>query len=146
MPCKLTTTAARRRSPCARRAQAREIFVSNEKGNSVTVIDGDKLEVKATIPVGNRPRGIVLARTASSSTSAPPTTTRSQIMDIATRKVVGTLPSGPDPEQMVLSADGKTLYIANEDDNMVTVIDIATPQGDRRDPGGRRARGHGRQP
>ena len=27
--------------------QAREIFVSNEKGNSITVIDGDKLEVKA---------------------------------------------------------------------------------------------------
>ena len=38
------------------------IFVSNEKGNSITVIDGDSLEVKATIPVGNRPRGIVLSK------------------------------------------------------------------------------------
>ena len=36
--------------------EAREIFVSNEKGNSITVIDGDRLEVTATIPVGNRPR------------------------------------------------------------------------------------------
>ena len=37
-------------------ASAREIYVSNEKGNTITIVDGDKLEVKATVPVGNRPR------------------------------------------------------------------------------------------
>ena len=34
------------------------------------------------------------------------------------------MPSGPDPELFVLSPDGKTLYVANEDDNLVTVIDL----------------------
>ncbi len=34
------------------------IFVSNEKSNDVTVIDGADLKVIATIPVGKRPRGI----------------------------------------------------------------------------------------
>ena len=34
--------------------EAREIYVSNEKGNSITVIDGDKLEVTATDP-GRQP-------------------------------------------------------------------------------------------
>ena len=64
----------------------------------------------------------------------------------ASRKVVGTLPSGPDPEQLAISADGKLLYVANEDDNMVTVIDIDSRQAICRDPGRRRAGGHGRQP
>ena len=40
---------------------------------------------------------------------------------------------------MVLSPDGTTLYVANEDDNMVTVIDVATRQSIAGDPGRRRA-------
>jgi YVTN family beta-propeller protein len=35
-----------------------QIFVSNEKSDDVTVIDGSTLNVVATIPVGKRPRGI----------------------------------------------------------------------------------------
>ena len=47
-------------SPVA--GEALEIFVSNEKGNTITIIDGDKLELIETVPVGNRPRGIALSR------------------------------------------------------------------------------------
>ena len=35
-------------------------YVSNEKGNSISIIDTDKLEVTKTVPVGHRPRGIAL--------------------------------------------------------------------------------------
>ena len=38
-----------------------EIFVSNEKGNSISIVDGDTLELIETVPVGNRPRGIALS-------------------------------------------------------------------------------------
>ncbi len=34
------------------------------------------------------------------------------------------MPSGPDPELMVISPDGTTIYVANEDDNLVSVVDI----------------------
>lgn len=40
---------------------ASTIFVSNEKDNTITVVDGDTLEVKKTIKVSRRPRGIVLS-------------------------------------------------------------------------------------
>jgi YVTN family beta-propeller protein len=40
---------------------AREIYVSNEKGNTITIIDGITLERIDDIPVGNRPRGIALS-------------------------------------------------------------------------------------
>jgi YVTN family beta-propeller protein len=35
-----------------------QVYVTNERSGDVTVIDGGKLEVTATIPVGKRPRGI----------------------------------------------------------------------------------------
>ncbi len=42
-------------------AMANRVFVSNEKGNDVTVLDSDTLEVIGTYPAGNRPRGITIS-------------------------------------------------------------------------------------
>ena len=42
----------------------------------------------------------------------------------ATQQVVDSLPSGPDPELFTQDAAGKILYVANENDNTVTVIDL----------------------
>ena len=45
-----------------RRSAARlcnAVFVSNEKDNTVTVVDGDTLEVIKTIRTASRPRGII---------------------------------------------------------------------------------------
>jgi PQQ-dependent catabolism-associated beta-propeller protein len=47
-----------------------------------------------------------------------------QVIDASTYEIVGTLPSGPDPELFVLHPSGNPLYIANEDDNLVTVVDV----------------------
>ena len=35
-------------------AKARTIFVSNEKGNSISIIDGETLELVKEVPVGHR--------------------------------------------------------------------------------------------
>ena len=43
-------------------ARAERVLVSNEKDNTITVLDGQSLAVVATVPVGARPRGIVLSR------------------------------------------------------------------------------------
>ncbi|MGZ8417147.1 MAG: hypothetical protein ACXWVQ_09245 [Methyloceanibacter sp.] len=40
-------------------ALALQIYVSNEKDNTVTVIDGTTLEVLKTIKTARRPRGII---------------------------------------------------------------------------------------
>src|SRR5690554_2584277 len=42
-------------------AQAERIFVSNEKDNTISVIDGATLEVVETIPVGRRPRSMAFS-------------------------------------------------------------------------------------
>jgi YVTN family beta-propeller protein len=52
----LTATIATLLSCAASSAFALTIFVSNEKDNTVTVIDGKTLEVIKTIPTARRPR------------------------------------------------------------------------------------------
>ncbi len=50
-------------------ASADTIYVSNEQDNTISVIDGQSLSLVGTIPVGRRPRGIVLFRASDSSRS-----------------------------------------------------------------------------
>lgn len=101
-------------------------YVSNEKDNSLSVIDMDSLEVVETIPVGQRPRGILLSKDHTKLYICASDDDTVQVLDLATRKIVDTLPSGEDPEQFALHPNNRHLYIANEDDAIVTVVDVQT--------------------
>lgn len=103
---------------------AYSIYVSNEKDNTISVIDGESLEVVDTIDVGQRPRGIVLSNDGKLLYMCTSDDDHVEVLDVETREVLYTLPSGPDPELMALSPDGRYLYVANEDDNLVTVVDV----------------------
>src|SRR6204780_4582118 len=96
-------------------------YISNEKGNTVTVIDTDKWTVTATIKVGQRPRGIEFTRDGKFVMVAVGDDDTIQMIDTKTQQVVDTLPSGPDPELFTQDATGKILYVANENDNTVTI-------------------------
>src|ERR1700743_2779787 len=100
-------------------------YVSNEKGNSISVIDTDKMETVATIKTGQRPRGIEVTRDGKFLLVAVGDDDTIQVFDTKTREDAGDLPSGADPEQFVLDPAGKFLYVANENDSMVTIIDMA---------------------
>src|SRR6185436_11214062 len=105
-------------------ASAYIAYVSNEKGNTVSVIDTDKWAVINTIKVGQRPRGIEFTRDGKSVMVAVGDDDTIQVIDAKTQQIVDTLPSGPDPELFTQDAAGKTLYVANENDNTVTIIDL----------------------
>jgi len=106
------------------RAEAYTVYVSNEKDNTISIIDGETLEVTDTIEVGERPRGIVLGLDAKHLYICTSDDDHIEVLDLDTLTITHTLPSGPDPELMALSPDGQQLYVANEDDNLVTVVDI----------------------
>ena len=53
-------------------------YVSNEKSNTVSVIDTDKFQVAKTIKVGQRPRGILLTKDGKFLLVASATTIRSK--------------------------------------------------------------------
>jgi len=108
----------------APQAYAITVYVSNEKDNTISVIDGDTHKVIATVPVGQRPRGIILSHDKSELYICASDSEHIEVLDLKTLKVTKTLPSGPDPELFILHPTGNPLYIANEDDNMITITDV----------------------
>lgn len=126
---------------------AERAYVSNEDGNSISVLDTQQAEVIATIDVGKRPRGLKLDRegrtlyvAVSGLPKCPPTVPDEEcaqrerdlsadgiaIVDTASHKVIKVLAAGSDPEQFDLSRDGKRLFVANEDVGRTSVVDIAS--------------------
>ena len=65
-------------APLGGPAGAFTAYVSNEKSNTVSVIDTDKFQVVKTIKVGQRPRGIELTKDGKFLLVASATTTRSK--------------------------------------------------------------------
>ena len=107
-------------------AVAATAWVSNEKDNSLSLIDMQTLQVTETLPVGQRPRGLLLSHDNRLLYICASDSDRVQVMDVATRKIIKELPSGKDPEQFALHPNDRWLYVSNEDDALVTVIDTQT--------------------
>jgi len=143
-------------------ADATRAYVSNEDGQTVTVIDTEKAEAIATIPVGKRPRGLKLSPdgsrlyvAVSGLPKCPPTTPDEEcaklerdlradgiaVIDTASHKLLELLQAGSDPEQFALSADGMLLFVANEDSAQTSVLDVRTGTIKARIPVGREPEG-----
>jgi PQQ-dependent catabolism-associated beta-propeller protein len=107
---------------------AHEVYVSNEKDNTVSVIDTLTLGVVRTFPVGKRPRGITFSRDGAQFFVCASDSNAVQVYAADGDRHLYDLPSGEDPEQFALTPDGATLYIANEDNAVTTIVDLATRQ------------------
>jgi len=92
-------------------ASAHWVYVSNEKDNTVSVIDTETLEVVKTIEVGERPRGITLSQDYGTLFVCASDSDAVQMLDVSNDAVIHELPSGEDPEQFVLHPDNRHLYI-----------------------------------
>ena len=105
---------------------AGEMWITNEKDHTVTVLDTDKMEVKATYNVGLRPRGITFAKDYSVLYICASDDDAIDVVDPSTGAVIRRLESGEDPEQFALHPNNAHLYIANEEDALATVLDVET--------------------
>ncbi len=142
--CVLAVLGCASMSPSAYAARA---YVSNEDGESVTVIDTAKGEVVATVPVGKRPRGLKLSHDGASLYVAvsglpkcPPSMPDEEcaklkrdlaadgvaVIDTRALKVSQVLKGGSDPEQFDISRDGRHLFISNEDSARISVLDVVS--------------------
>src|SRR6266700_5926678 len=120
------------------------VYVTNETSGDLSIIDPIKMEVVATIPLGKRPRGIhaspdrktiYVALSGSpiggpgvdESKLPPPDKTADGIgvFDVQQRKLLRLIQSGSDPENFDLSKDGTQIFVSNEDDSKVSIVDIA---------------------
>lgn len=108
------------------------LYVSDWAGRAVLVIQPDELRVVARIPVGEHPNQLVVHPkddrvfvTCSSSNSVSVIDTKKGVV---TETIITSLfpnaPEGSTPDALALAHDGKTLFVANADNNCVAVIDV----------------------
>ncbi len=88
----------------------------------MTVLDSVSLAVVKTIPVGVRPRGIVLTLDHRDVLVCNGDDGTISVINAEKLEVVGALDAGSDPETLALSPDGSVSYVSNEDDSMVTML------------------------
>jgi len=106
-------------------APTNRLFVSNEKSDTVSVIDLATLEVTHTIDVGERPRGIGLAPDGSELYVAVSEEDAIAVIDPETLEVKRKFECGDDPETFDVHPNGN-IYISNEDDAKASVYDPKT--------------------
>ena len=122
-------------------------YVSSEKDDGITLVDLKTLAVAGHIPTCKRPRHLQRLPDATRLMVACSDSGRADLIDLASRRSVGGMALGDDPELFDLSPDGRLAYVSAEDDgalnvspdgrrvfvtsevaNMVHVIDTATLQ------------------
>ncbi|MGH8132548.1 MAG: cytochrome D1 domain-containing protein, partial [Steroidobacteraceae bacterium] len=119
------------------------LYVSDETGGNVVIVDPQQARVVARIAVGKRPRGIQISPdhktvyvALSGSPIGGPNVDESRlpppdrrydgigVVDLRSQKLIHTYPSGADPEAFALSHDGKVLYVSNEDTGQMSAVDL----------------------
>lgn len=122
---------------------AYRVYVTNERSGDLSVIDGQTHQLLATVPLGKRPRGIQVSPDGSQlfvalsgspiagpgvdESKLPPADPSADgigVIDIASLKLLRVLRGVSDPEQMVVTPDGKHLYIASEDTGTAVIVDV----------------------
>lgn len=117
------------------------VAVSNENSGTVSLIDPDARTVRATIAVGARPRGLRIspdgARLYVAVSGSPkggpgvdeatlPAPDRSAdgiaIVELASRRLLERIASGPDPEAFDLVRD--LLVVSNEDTGLASIVEL----------------------
>src|SRR5690606_11091584 len=99
----------------------------NECGASISVIDVATDKVVDTIKdQGEKPRG--LAASGDNLYVRQKTNNQRNIVDLKQRKVIGSVSLGDSPEGVYVSADGRWIAAAIEENNTVAIIDTQTNQ------------------
>ena len=76
-----------------------EVYISNEKDATISVIDTAKLEVVRTFSVGKRPRGITFSKDFLRFFVCASDDNAVQVYNTSNDALIHDLPSGEDPEQ-----------------------------------------------
>ncbi|MDB6020335.1 MAG: phosphoesterase [Pedosphaera sp.] len=132
---------------CVLGADRRHLYVSDWGSRSVSVVDTEKARHVRDIAVGLRPNDMALSpdgrlfvacsgdntvhviqtralersEDAASPSRRPPERTR----EIISTSLYPESPEGSTPDGVAVSPDGKTLFVANADNNSVAVVDIS---------------------
>lgn len=102
-----------------------QVYVSNEKDHQLVVFDTQG-RVQSRIAVCQRPRAMALTPDRKHILVVCGDSNQLGRVDLASQKLVGTLPLAESPEMLALSPDGKTVYVSSEDDNALIAYELTS--------------------
>ena len=103
------------------------LYVANADHDTVSVVDPDRREVVAEVPVGRHPVRVALASDGRLFVANRGDRTVS-VVSPDDLSVVRTLQVGAEPVDLTFSEDGKTLFVASQESGEVRAFDLATYQ------------------
>lgn len=120
-------------------------YISNEDSGTISIVDLSDPTRIDSVEVGKRPRGIRLSPDGqmlyvalSGSPKCPPWVPEHECamkvadksadgiaeIDLKLRQIIRILPGGSDPEQFDITVDGNYIFVSNEDNGKVSVVDV----------------------
>jgi len=112
-----------------------QLFISDWSGSLVLIVDPIDLRVVGKIPVGNHPNqmtlhsdGRLFVACANSNAVSVIDTRRGIVVETIFTALFPKSPEGSTPDAVALTPDGKTLFVANADNNCIAVVDVETPR------------------
>jgi YVTN family beta-propeller protein len=108
----------------------RKLVVSNWGDESVSVLDPKTLQEDSTTKVGSHPSEMVFGSdgrlfVACSGSNSVSVIEGNRVVETVKTSIDPADPVGSTPDALALSPDGKTLFVANADNNDVAVIDVS---------------------
>ncbi len=99
------------------------VWVANEEGDSVSVINAATNQVAVTLTGIPGPHNIQAAADGKSVWAISGHSALALAIDPTTYTVRGVVPTGRDPAHVILTPNGQTAYVTNSSEDTVTVID-----------------------
>ena len=99
------------------------LYVANENDNTVTVIDIEKRERLAEVPVGVEPEGMAISPDGKIVVSTSETTNVAHFIDTQTRKIVANVLVDTRPRYAEFKPDGSELWVSAEIGGTISVVD-----------------------
>jgi len=116
-------------------ADKKQLYITLWGGDAVAVYNTATRKITTTIPTGSHPNEIICSKNSMYLFVANANDNSVSIINTKTNKVIETISAalypnaltGSTTNGLALSADEKTLYIANADNNCLAVFDVAHP-------------------
>jgi len=102
------------------------IWVADEFGNSITVIDASTNEVITTLTGIEGPHNLQVSPDGATVWAVSGHDSTAIAIDVQSFELLGTVPTGAHPAHIILTLDSNTAYVTNSEDNSVTAIDSAS--------------------
>jgi YVTN family beta-propeller protein len=107
-------------------ADGKRLYVANDLGESMSIVDTSTGTVTSTTPVGHNPFTVALSKNGSKAYVSNWGGNTVSVLDASSGAALGSITVGTHPSALALNPVSGDLYVANSDGDTVSVVDTST--------------------